>query len=589
MPKAGDLGIESGHGSTPSRDVSRLACTHAPTHEVSAASRCKQRVYESSNSANETRSPGGPRKCGAEMPMNEGRGGTLRASPVSDPTRLLLTLGILLLAAAMRLYGLGARPLFWEDEVGLRLYSLSGDATWMPNEAPLYSWLQFAWMWWTKGASVVSMRLLSVVLGVANAWAALALGRRVAGLRVGVLGAALVAITPMALSLSHEVRPYTLWILMSTSLLLAFVVAWERGGALRWLAYGSMLTAALASHLMTAQICLALGVTAIAASVADRSTPEAVRRFACFAGASVIFGLIGISWLLFRPDQAALVSGPYTGGVLAFGEVVLRSLGGGVAKGSLVPALAMTALAGIGCVVLARKRPVAAILFASLILISCLLTYLTMESMSDRSWLGWRRYLSHLLVPYLLLSACGTVWIADLSTRRFTGARASTLAGAILLVPVLLVLPGTADWLRSPKLHTSTAKLEHYARFAEQHQHEVLGILLVEVEGLRAPGLSLGHMRRRYLFEQVRRDVLPTYSLSRFGAHELEMHPSRAYLSTLITLDEASQAPEDGKYIVFPPTVGCQRLLRDPIRGAEQAVQVHAEKWGRICWVGFGR
>ena len=89
----------------------------------------------------------------------------------------------------------------------------------------------------------------------------------------------------------------------------------------------------------------------------------------------------------------------------------LTSLGSGIQSQPQL-AVAMAVLAAIGVVVLARRRAVHAILLASVIALSCLITFATMKVMSSWGWLGWQRYLSHLLVPYLVLIAVGTRWIA---------------------------------------------------------------------------------------------------------------------------------------------------------------------------------
>ena len=79
------------------------------------------------------------------------------------PAKTSIALGsILLAAAALRLYGMGARPRLWEDEVAFLEYVLTGNAFGVPHEAPLYAWLQYAWMAWIQQPTPNTMRLLSI-------------------------------------------------------------------------------------------------------------------------------------------------------------------------------------------------------------------------------------------------------------------------------------------------------------------------------------------------------------------------------------------------------------------------------------------
>ncbi|MBW2401140.1 MAG: glycosyltransferase family 39 protein, partial [Deltaproteobacteria bacterium] len=359
---------------------------------------------------------------------------------------------IILFATAMRLYGLGARPLLWQDELGLWEYILTGDASWMPQEAPLYSRLQFIWMWWIQTPTANTMRLLSVAFGVLGVFAAFILGRLIGGVRVGLLAAVLLSISPMALGLAHEVRPYTLFILASAMLLSCFLAAWERNTPRAWLGYGLALTTALLTHLLAAQLCVALGMAAAAAIWLERHRPQIMVRFLSFAVTSVVFGLLGAAWVGFHHSRRAFLTGPHTLGPLDFVQGSITSLGG-VVESQIPVAVTLAVLATVGLVVLARRQPMHAILLSSVIVISCLITYATMAEMSAWGWNAWQRYLSHLLIPYLVLIAIGALWLARAVARRFSGLPASALAAAVTLVPILLVVPGTRHWLDSPNRH----------------------------------------------------------------------------------------------------------------------------------------
>jgi hypothetical protein len=493
---------------------------------------------------------------------------------------------IVLFAMAMRLYGLGARPLFWEDELGLWEYILTGNNAWVPQEAPLYSWLQFIWMWWIQTPTANTMRLLSIAFGVLDVFAAFVLGRLIGGVRVGLLAATLLSVSPMALALAHEVRPYTLFILASAFVLSCFVSAWERNTPRTWLGYGLALTIVLLTHLLAIQLCVALGITVVAAIGLERHRPQILVRFFSFAATSVVFGLFGIAWVGSLPDRGAVLTGPYARGPLDFIQGSITSLGGGV-ESQIPVAVTLAVLAAVGLVVLARRQPVHAILLSSVIAASCLISYATMEQMSLWGWTNWQRYLAHLLVPYLVLIAIGTLWLARAVTQRLSGPPASVLAGAITLVPLLLVVPGTRRWLDSPDYHPNIEKISRYSTFACRHQHDVLGFIFTELLHVPAPGISTAFTRQYYGYDQVRHDSLATYSLGPRGVRKLVKRPGRGNIGTVPEYVRLSRPPPDGRYIVFPPAVGCEKLAGPPFQGVDSSVTVSGRRSGLICHIRF--
>jgi hypothetical protein len=495
---------------------------------------------------------------------------------------------IVLFATALRLYGLGARPLFWQDELGLWEYIVTGDASWMPQEAPLYARLQFVWVWWTQTPTANSMRLLSIGLGSMGVVAAFALGRLFGGVRVGLLAAILLSISPMALALAHEVRPYTLFILASTILLACFSVAWERNTAKAWLAYGLALTTVLLTHLLAAQLCLALALTVVAAVGLERKRPKVASRLIAFAGTSIVFGLLGAAWVALHLRRGAILTGPYGPGPVDFLQGAMTSLGG-VVESQLPLAVTLALLSAVGLVVLARRQPVHAILLGNVIGVSCIVTYATMEEMSSWGWTAWQRYLSHLLVPYLVLVAVGSAWIARVVVGRVQGPARSALVAAITLVPVLLVVPGAGQWLGAPDRHPRIKQVAKYATFACEHQHEVQGFIYVKGLTVRTPGISTAYTRQYYGYEQVRHDSLASYSVGNWGVREIVKRPGRGEVGLVPEYVPLSSPPADGRYIVFPPGVPCDALANKPYRGVRQSVEASKGRWGLICDIRFER
>lgn len=493
---------------------------------------------------------------------------------------------VLVAAALFRLYGLGERSLLWQDELSVWEYALTGDAHGAPGEAPLYTWLQFLWMWWIHAPTTNTMQLLSIGLGVLDVAVAFWLGRLIAGGTTGLLAAALLAITPLALALSHEVRPYVLFMATSGLLLSAALLAWERDTIRSWLVYGATLAAAAASHLLALQICVALAVTALASLWFERGRAEPVARFLRFASVSIVFGLVGLSWLLDRPSQAYLLTGPHTDGVLDFLQNFVMSLGGAT-RAWLLPGLGVTALASLGLWDLARRHALRATLLGSVIVISALVTWANLAPMTGANWLGWQRYLAHLLIPYLVLVAIGAQWLAGRAAALITSHRWRWLARGLLLLPLALVAPGTAHWFQQPSRHRMVANLEVYATFACQQQHRVRGQLLVETVHESERWLSVGAIRRRNAYHLVRHDRLDTYGVGRKGIYAIQNRPGRGGIAEIPREVPLSSPPDDGPYIVFPPTFGCEALSLPPLHGIAASETVVEKRWGLICDLRF--
>lgn len=497
-------------------------------------------------------------------------------------------LAILVVALALRLFGLGVRDVFWEDEVALWRYAVTGEPFLLPDEAPLYAWLQFFWMTLTREPTVVTMRLLSIGLGWLDVIGAFALGRIVAGPRVGLLTAALVALSPVAIYLSHEVRPYTLFILTSTALIGSWRIAWERDRPLHWFLYGVALAVSSMTHLLTSQICAAIAITAIIALWIERNRAGGGGRFVRFALVSAGFGGLGISWLFSRSTPPWAPGGAYAEGISEFALRFTQSLAG-VPDDLRLLALGSLLLCVSGLGFLARRRPLDAILFGAVIIVGGLLTFSTLEYASDWGWWGWQKYLSHLLIPFALLIAVGTDGISSYIASRMSGAKSPLFRIAFLVFPVLLLVPGLSIWLGDPNRHPAAANAHGYARYFAQRGDAVDGLLFLEAEIIQVPGMGEGVVRRRDTISLVRHDRLPTYALGLPGMQGVRELPGRLRVARTPEVVKLERLPADGAYVVFPPSVACPALERPPYQQIQRSIEVHASTWGRTCEIEFQR
>lgn len=108
------------------------------------------------------------------------------------------------------------------------------------------------------GDDTVLVRLPSLIFGTANVPLMFLLGRRIAGDRVGLLAATLMALSPFAIYYSNEARTYEVMVFLVTLSTLALLHAVEAGDRRWWVVYAVSSCAAIWSH-YTAVFVLAAG------------------------------------------------------------------------------------------------------------------------------------------------------------------------------------------------------------------------------------------------------------------------------------------------------------------------------------------
>lgn len=161
--------------------------------------------------------------------------------------------GILVVAAALRLFHLGVQSL-WYDE-GYSVY-LAGKSlaeltieTASDIQPPLYYYLLHFWML-IFGRSEVAVRSLSLLLGVLSIPLFYWLGRRVFSREVGLLAAGLATLSPLYVWYAQEARMYTLLVALTLSSCYLLWSALENASAVprRWAWAGVALSAILALY-----------------------------------------------------------------------------------------------------------------------------------------------------------------------------------------------------------------------------------------------------------------------------------------------------------------------------------------------------
>jgi uncharacterized membrane protein len=233
--------------------------------------------------------------------------------------------------------------------IGATLSSLSEE----PQRGPLYYIAARAWAD-VFGDGVARMRAFSALLGIAGIGFAFLLGRRVArGNLGGVMLAALVAVAPIEVRFSGQVREYVAIACATLATAWLLLRAFESGTVLRWAAYaGSLLVGLFVSPLFVTM----LGAHFVTACVAARRSRA---KFVGWLAAACVSCLLfspwflqsleaapaharDVSWLLgaYRPE-ALVMKWVFNVGAVFFDAEVART----TLAVALVPILAIVILA----------------------------------------------------------------------------------------------------------------------------------------------------------------------------------------------------------------------------------------------------
>jgi mannosyltransferase len=172
------------------------------------------------------------------MPLPRRTRAPSSAGRVRDPRPLLL--GILVLAAVARLYGMARESLWLDEATSLMLARMDVPTlvewTALDIHPPLYYTLLHIWLAALEALgmawpSEVAIRSLSALAGVLTVGVVYGLGKTLFGRRTGLLAALLMAVAPMHIWYSQEARMYTWVTLFMAASLLAAVRLWIQSGS----------------------------------------------------------------------------------------------------------------------------------------------------------------------------------------------------------------------------------------------------------------------------------------------------------------------------------------------------------------------
>jgi hypothetical protein len=166
-------------------------------------------------------------------------------------------LAVLALGCVARLWHLGAQSLTMDEvtELELAARGVAGLVAADDGFPPLFSLLLHGWVALFGETSARALPALIGILALPFMWC---LGREIAGARVGLLGMLLLALSPIHVWYSQEIRAYGLFFLLVILTLWRYAVARRTGTGRDWLLYALAGAAGLYAHYYFGLLLLAL-------------------------------------------------------------------------------------------------------------------------------------------------------------------------------------------------------------------------------------------------------------------------------------------------------------------------------------------
>ncbi len=447
----------------------------------------------------------------------------------------ILLLLVALLALALRLYRLDGQSL-WNDE-GTSVALAQRDLPTITRSAaadihpPLYYYLLRAWIT-LAGTSEMGVRSLSVLGGVLLVLVTFALGRRLAGARIGLLAAFLSAISPSQVYYSQETRMYVLVALLGaasvylTAQWLAAFGANTAPASLRvnWLtlvAYVAVTSAALYTHYFAFTVVLAEALAVLLVAVGwywrGQVGADRTRSILSWLGALLASGVLYLPWLGAMRQQWA--TWPATSTPFSLPDLLVRaaadlSLGRSADPSALWPAVVLlTAVLLLGLLPLGRRiaAPDGYLIATLYLFVPVLSLYL----LSLRRPFYDSKFLLVASPAYFLIVAQGLENICPLLVKK---ARAGPLLAGLALGGMIVA---------------SGISLHNYYWDARYARDDYRGIARY-IEALGRPGdaILLNAPGQIETFEYYYRGEFPRHPLPR--QRPLEEGPTQAELRSLV-------------------------------------------------------
>lgn len=434
---------------------------------------------------------------------------------------LLVLAGIVLVGVVIRFYGLANRGL-WFDEIGLWYEALSGNPS--RHAGPLVQWLSFFFFALIRSATPFALHILPAVFGAAAIPLVFLLSKQTGNRNAGLLSAGLLMLSPMAIYYSQEARPYGYFLFLTTLLYISFLRAHVDHSPGHWLLYGFVTLLCCLTHLLTLQILGAFFLFSVAAMVvplfSDQDHGFRIRRFFCFSITSFIGASLGTLWAFYRPDVTIVLHGFYPKGLLAFLRTAFVSLGPAIYYANS-PLGLVDVLGGVYVILYfvglwrfhKQKKHDLILFFLLAICVPLIINYMTLGRKGHWPWV---RYISHLIVPYLVVIAFGIEYISG-------RLKHITLKVILMTLLFLSLFPGIWRW-HQDALRSRSSKTIQWTNQIVSLSSKLKGIIIYpQWRNMRLPS-------KYFLY---RKDRLPIYLVYKGKLERIIGIPSLGHITTI--------------------------------------------------------
>jgi 4-amino-4-deoxy-L-arabinose transferase-like glycosyltransferase len=277
----------------------------------------------------------------------------------------LALLAILLVALALRIWGLDQHNIWWDE--GLSAWAarlpVARIVDWTAHDVhpPLHFLIQRGW-WLVAGDGEWAMRYVSAMAGTMAVAAAYPLAAALGGRQAGLLAALFMALSPFAVTWSQELRMYV-WGSLWAALSLYAALAWWKTRRERWLLLYAL---AAAAGLWTLYLFVTVLLVAnLAFLVYWQRVRRPLRLLGWWAGGQIAAVALFAPWLAYALPRMMSWSSAEAYSAGFFARLYATVLATGVAERIepwLVPTLIVFALLAAGAVALLwqRKSPLQA-------------------------------------------------------------------------------------------------------------------------------------------------------------------------------------------------------------------------------------
>lgn len=219
------------------------------------------------------------------------------AAPDSKRSIRLLIF-IMVVAAILRLYRLGAQSIWGDESLTLLFYTVGDNGIDVirhifksGGHPPLY--FLIAHYWYLLGKSEFMLRFPSVVTGVASIPLLYALVNRLYHRKTALIAASIMALSPIHIWYSQEARMYSLQLFLCIAAML-FFVKYRQEHKIRYVGlYALFIVFGVFTHMYTGLLMASLGIFAMVSSIKNR------KEFAIWAGAHAV-ALMGVFPVLMK-------------------------------------------------------------------------------------------------------------------------------------------------------------------------------------------------------------------------------------------------------------------------------------------------